>query len=67
MIKNLFFTFLLLLALSVNSYSAGSGGDNSKTKTNYDKAVAQIKLAKMYEKKTKLKKQIKSMKKLKNY
>ena len=47
MIKKIFFTFLLLLALSVNSYSAGSSdnsNDNSKIKTNYDKAVAHIKL-----------------------
>jgi tetratricopeptide (TPR) repeat protein len=59
MIKKIFFTFLLLLVLSVNSYSAGSSGnsnDNSKTKTNYDKAVAHIKLAKKYEKKDKIKK-----------
>ena len=59
MIKKIFFTFLLLLLLSVNSYSAGSSdnsSDNSKTKTNYDKAVAHIKLAKKYEKKDKIKK-----------
>ena len=59
MIKKIFFTFLLLLVLSVNSYSAGSSdnsNDNSKTKTNYDKAVAHIKLAKKYEKKDKIKK-----------
>ena len=55
MIKKIFFTFLLLLLLSVNSYSAGSS-DNSKTKTNYDKAVTHIKLAKKYEKKDKIKK-----------
>ena len=55
MIKKIFFTFLLLLLLSVNSYSAGSS-DNSKTKTNYDKAVTHIKLAKKYEKKNKIKK-----------
>ena len=59
MIKKIFFTFSLLLVLSVNSYSAGSSdnsNDNSKTKTNYDKAVAHIKLAKKYEKKDKIKK-----------
>ena len=55
MINKIFFTLLLLLALSVNSYSAGSN-DNSKTKTNYDKAVTHIKLAKKYEKKDKIKK-----------
>ena len=59
MIKKIFFTFLLLLLLSVNSYSAGSN-DNSKTKTNYDKAVTYIKLAKKYEKKDKIKKANKS-------
>ena len=55
MIKKIFFTFLLLLGLSVNSYSAGSS-DNSKTKTSYDKAVVLIKSAKKYEKKDKIKK-----------
>ena len=59
MIKKIFFTFLLLLLLPVNSYSAGSS-DNSKTKTNYDKAVTHIKLAKKYEKKNKIKKANKS-------
>ena len=55
MIKKNFFTFFLLIALSVNSYSAGSS-DNSKTKTSYDKAVVLIKSAKKYEKKDKIKK-----------
>jgi len=55
MIEKIFFTFLLLLGLSVNSYSAGSS-DNSKTKTSYDKAVVLIKSAKKYEKKDKIKK-----------
>ena len=55
MIKKIFFTFLLLLVLSTNSYSAGTS-DNSKTKKSYDKAVAHIKLAKKYEKKDKIKK-----------
>ena len=62
MIKKIFFTFLLLLLLPVNSYSAGSS-DNSKTKTNYDKAVTHIKLAKKYEKKNKIKKANKSYEK----
>ena len=62
MIKKIFFTFLLLLLLSVNSYSAGSS-DNSKTKTSYDKAVAYIKSAKKYEKKNKIKKANKSYEK----
>jgi len=55
MIKKTFFTFFLLLALSINSYSAGSS-DDSKTKTSYDKAVTHIKSAKKYEKKDKIKK-----------
>jgi len=55
MINKIFFTLLLLLALSVNSYSAGSS-DNSNTKSSYDKAVTHIKLAKKYEKKDKIKK-----------
>tara|TARA_B110001469_G_C9452432_1_gene228453 strand:+ start:127 stop:624 length:498 start_codon:yes stop_codon:yes gene_type:complete len=59
MIKKIFFTFSLLLVLSVNSYSAGSSdnsNDNSKTKTSYEKAVVLIKSAKKYEKKDKIKK-----------
>ena len=55
MIKKTFFPFFLLLALSINSYSAGSS-DDSKTKTSYDKAVTHIKSAKKYEKKDKIKK-----------
>ena len=55
MIKKIFFTFLLLLVLSANSYSAGTS-ENSKTKTSYDKAVVLIKSAKKYEKKDKIKK-----------
>jgi len=62
MIKKIFFTFMLLLVMSVNSYSAGSS-DNAKTKTNYDKAVTHIKLAKKYEKKDKIKKANKSYQK----
>ena len=62
MINKIFFTFLLLLVLSVNSYSAGSS-DNSKTKSSYDKAVTHIKLAKKYEKKDKIKKTNKSYEK----
>ena len=53
---------MLLLVMSVNSYSAGSS-DNAKTKTNYDKAVTHIKLAKKYEKKDKIKKANKSYEK----
>ena len=66
MIKKIFFTFFLLLLLSVNSYSAGSSdnsNDNSKTKTSYEKAVVLIKSAKKYEKKDKIKKANKSYEK----
>ena len=55
MIKKKILTFFVLLALSVNSYSAGSS-NNSKNKTSYDKAVVHIKSAKKYEKKDKIKK-----------
>lgn len=57
---------MLLLVLSVNSYSAGSSdnsNDNSKTKTSYEKAVVLIKSAKKYEKKDKIKKANKSYEK----
>ena len=66
MIKKIFFTFSLLLVLSVNSYSAGSSdnsNDNSKTKTSYEKAVVLIKSAKKYEKKDQIKKANKSYEK----
>ena len=68
MLNKLFFTSLLLLFFSVNSYSAGSssggssggsspgsdGGD--KSLTSYEKAVNHIRWAKKYEKKNKIKK-----------
>jgi hypothetical protein len=59
MIKKTLFTIFLLLSLSVNSYSAESGDSgssesgSSKIKTNYEKALSHIKLAKKYEKKIK--------------
>ena len=55
MIKKTFYTFLFLILLSTNSYSAGSDS-TSKVKSNYDKAVSAIKSAKKYEKKGKLEK-----------
>ena len=55
MIKKTFYTFLFLILLSTNSYSAGSDS-TSKIKSNYDKAVSAIKSAKKYEKKGKLEK-----------
>ena len=52
--KNIFFTFFILILLSTNSYSAGSSDDSSsKVKSNYEKAVTLIKSAKKYEKKGK--------------
>ena len=59
MIKKTFLILLTLILLSTNSYSAGSsndGGDSSKIKSNYDKAVTLIKSAKKYEKKGKTEK-----------
>jgi tetratricopeptide (TPR) repeat protein len=57
MIKKILLTFSILALFITNSYSAGSGNDNtSKVKSNYDKAVILIKSAKKYEKKDKLEK-----------
>ena len=53
--NNIFLTFLILILLSTNSYSAGTSSDSTtKVKSNYDKAVALIKFAKKYEKKGKI-------------
>ena len=58
--NNIFLTFLILILLSTNSYSAGTSSDSTtKVKSNYDKAVALIKFAKKYEKKGKTDKAIK--------
>ncbi len=57
MTKNILITSIIYLFLSLNAFSAGSGGDGgseSKSKTNYEKAVAHIKFAKKYEKKNKI-------------
>ena len=59
MIKKTFYSLLFLVLLLTNAYSAGSssdGGDSSKVKSNYDKAVTLIKAAKKYEKKGKIEK-----------
>ena len=62
--KNIFFTFLILILLSKNTYSAGTSNDStSKVKSNYDKAVTLIKSAKKYEKKAKTEKANKRYKK----
>ncbi len=60
MIKNIFFTFVVLILLTTKPHAAGNDGDgNTKLKSNYDKAVIIIKAAKKYEKKGKTKKAIK--------
>ena len=57
MIKKILITLFLTFFLTANVFSAGSNdSDSSKTKTNYDKAVLQINLAKKYEKDGKTKK-----------
>ena len=54
-IKKTFFTLLVLVLLSTNSYSAGTDSNSTtKVKSDYDKAVTIIKAAKKYEKKGKL-------------
>ena len=64
MIKKILLTFSILALFITNSYSAGSGNDNTnKVKSNYDKAVAHVKAAKNYEEKGKLKKANKSYEK----
>ena len=54
MIKKIFLTLVLSSFLTTNVFSAGSSDSNSsKIKTNYDKAVSHINLAKKFEKKGK--------------
>jgi len=54
-IKKLFYTFVIFSFLTANSLSAGSSSsDNGTNKSDYDKAVTDIKLAKKYEKALKL-------------
>jgi len=52
-IKKTFFTLLVFVLLSTNSYSAGTDS-TAKVKSDYDKAVTIIKAAKKYEKKRKV-------------
>ena len=59
MIKNILITSITYLFLIVNLNAAGSdggdsGGSSAAVKTNYDKAVSHIKIAKKHEKKGKL-------------
>ena len=56
--KKLIYTLLIIIALTNNSFSAGSSSDNDSTPkvTNYTKAKNLIKAAKKYEKKGKTEK-----------
>ena len=57
MIKKILITTITYLFLMVNVNAAGSdgeGGSSAAVKTNYDKAVSHIKIAKKHEKKGKL-------------
>jgi tetratricopeptide (TPR) repeat protein len=57
MIKKITFTFVISLLLTANVFSAGSSDNSSgKNKTDYDKAVSYINLAKKFEKKGKVEK-----------
>ena len=52
MIKKILLTLVVSFFLTTNTLSAGSSdSSSSKTKSNYDKAVSNINLAKKYEKK----------------
>ena len=64
--KKIILSLSILFLITGNVFSAGSsssGGDSesAKTKTNYEKAVAHIKVAKKHEKKGKLEKANKSI------
>ena len=56
--KKIILSLSILFLITGNVFSAGSSSsdDNAKTKTNYEKAVAHIKVAKKHEKKGKLEK-----------
>ena len=60
MFKKILIIFIAYLFLISNVYAAGSDGDSSSgsssVKSNYDKAVSHIKIAKKHEKKGKLEK-----------
>lgn len=51
--KKVFFVLFLIFTITGNSYAAGSSSDTN-TKSNYDKAVKLIKVAKKYEQKGKV-------------
>tara|TARA_B110001452_G_C15025394_1_gene358380 strand:- start:136 stop:627 length:492 start_codon:yes stop_codon:yes gene_type:complete len=57
MIKKLLFILTTYLILTVNVFAAGSSdSESSKTKTDYDRAVSHINVAKKYEKNGKIEK-----------
>ena len=61
--KNLLLASLLVLTFIQPSFSAGSSGDSSASKTDYEKAVKYVKQAKKYEEKGKTDKAQKRYKK----
>ena len=68
MIKTIFVSLFFSMLLISSSFSAGSSDSgSSKTKTQYDMAISHVKAAKNFEKKDKLKKQKKDIKKHKNF
>ena len=54
--KKLIYTLLIIIALTNNSFSAGTSSDSSDGSSNYTKAKNLIKAAKKYEKKGKIEK-----------
>jgi len=54
--KRLIYTLLIIIALTNNSFSAGTSSDSSDSSSNYTKAKNLIKAAKKYEKKGKTEK-----------
>ena len=66
--KKLIYTLLIIIALTNNSFSAGTSSDtDSLLKFNYTKAKNLIKAAKNMKKKVKLKKHKKDMQKHKSF
>ncbi len=57
--KKLIYTLLIIIALTNNSFSAGTSSDSSDGSSNYTKAKNLIKAAKKYEKKGKTEKAVK--------
>ena len=57
--KKLIYTLLIIIALTNNSFTAGTSSDSSDNSSNYTKAKNLIKAAKKYEKKGKTEKAVK--------